>query len=424
MSVISVKQLLEAGVHFGHYTNRWDPRMKKYIFTARNGIYIIDLQKTEELINVAYKEILRIVKNGGKVLFVGTKKQAQEIVKEVATKTKQYYVDNRWLGGTLTNFKTIRKRIKFLEDVEKLIASGEIKSYPKKEVQDILRKKNKLDLNLTGIRKMENLPDALFIVDPTKELNAIQEAKKIGIPVFGICDTNANPEVLDYVIPSNDDAIRAVKLIIQVMGNAIIEGQGGTVEPIFIEETSDDVRRIDKDKRANQEGIKNYAKANLSKRDEVKEKAPKTKVEKAAKEEKPTKDAKVKAAKEDKAVKDKDVKAPKTTKAKEEKPAKEKAVKEAKPKVEKAAKETKTKEEKPAKEKTVKDSKPKAEKPAKETKAKAAKEEKPAKAKPAKETKEKAAKEEKPAKAKVEKKATTKEEKPKKEKSAPKKTAK
>ena len=238
MAVVSMKQLLEAGVHFGHTTKRWDPRMKPYIFTARNGIYIIDLKITAEKITEAYQAMLEIVQNGGQVLFVGTKKQAQEAVKEVAQKTGQFYVDERWLGGTLTNFKTIRKSIKRLKDLHKLEEDGVFEKLPKKEVLTILKERAKLEKNLSGIKEMQKVPEAIFIVDPRKELNAIREARKLGIPVFGIVDTNCNPEEVDYVIPSNDDAIRAVKLIIDIMGNAIIEGQGGVVEHV---EDEDDI---------------------------------------------------------------------------------------------------------------------------------------------------------------------------------------
>lgn len=238
MAVVSMKQLLEAGVHFGHTTKRWDPRMKPYIFTARHGIYIIDLKITAEKITEAYHAMLEIVQNGGQVLFVGTKKQAQEAVKEVAQKTGQFYVDERWLGGTLTNFKTIRKSIKRLKDLHKLEEDGVFEKLPKKEVLTILKERAKLEKNLSGIKEMQKVPEAIFIVDPRKELNAIREARKLGIPVFGIVDTNCNPEEVDYVIPSNDDAIRAVKLIIDIMGNAIIEGQGGVVEHV---EDEDDI---------------------------------------------------------------------------------------------------------------------------------------------------------------------------------------
>ncbi len=230
-SVVSMKQLLESGVHFGHATRRWNPKMKKYIFTARNGIYIIDLQKTADQIEKAYAALLEIAKNEGKVLFVGTKKQAQEAVKEESARCGMYYVNQRWLGGTLTNFKTIKKRITKLESLTKLLEDTEATAkLPKKEVIKLVTEKDKLEKFLGGIKEMKKLPDALFIVDPRKEHNAILEARKLNIPVFGIVDTNCDPDDVDYVIPANDDAIRAVKLVTWVMANAVIEGNGGTVE--------------------------------------------------------------------------------------------------------------------------------------------------------------------------------------------------
>ena len=229
-SVVSMKQLLESGVHFGHATRRWNPKMAKYIFTARNGIYIIDLQKTANEIEKAYAALLEIAKNEGKVLFVGTKKQAQEVVKEEAERSGQYYVNQRWLGGTLTNFKTIRKRIKKLQDLYKMEEDGEFEKLPKKEVIKLIAEREKLEKFLGGIKDMTKLPNAIFIVDPRKEHNAILEARKLNIPVFGIVDTNCDPDDVDYVIPANDDAIRAVKLVTYVMGNAVIEANGGVVE--------------------------------------------------------------------------------------------------------------------------------------------------------------------------------------------------
>ncbi len=229
-SVVSMKQLLESGVHFGHTTRRWNPKMAKYIFTARNGIYIIDLQKTANQIEKAYVALLNIVKDGGKVLFVGTKKQAQEAVKEEAERTESYYVNQRWLGGTLTNFKTIRKRIKKLQDLYKMEENGDFAKLTKKEVAALVAEREKLEKFLGGIKEMKQLPDALFIVDPRKEHNAILEARKLNIPVFGIVDTNCDPDDVDYVIPANDDAIRAVKLVTWVMANAVIEANGGVVE--------------------------------------------------------------------------------------------------------------------------------------------------------------------------------------------------
>lgn len=230
-SVVSMKQLLESGVHFGHATRRWNPKMQKYIFTARNGIYIIDLQKTADQIEKAYAALLEIAKNEGKVLFVGTKKQAQEAVKEEAARCGMYFCNQRWLGGTLTNFKTIKKRIKKLQDLTDLLADPEqTAKLPKKEVIKLVAEKDKLEKFLGGIKDMKKLPDALFIVDPRKEHNAILEARKLNIPVFGIVDTNCDPDDVDYVIPANDDAIRAVKLVTWVMANAVIEANGGVVE--------------------------------------------------------------------------------------------------------------------------------------------------------------------------------------------------
>jgi small subunit ribosomal protein S2 len=230
MAVVSMKQLLESGVHFGHATRRWNPKMAPYIFTARNGIYIIDLKKTAEEIEKAYAALFSIVQDGGKVLFIGTKKQAQEAVKEEAIRTGHYYVDQRWLGGTLTNFKTIRRRIKRLQDLYKMEADGIFEKLPKKEVQQLKHERERLEKFLGGIKEMKKVPEAIFIVDPRKEINAIREARKLNIPVFGIVDTNCDPDDVDHIIPANDDAIRAVKLIAWVMGNAVIEAQGGVVE--------------------------------------------------------------------------------------------------------------------------------------------------------------------------------------------------
>lgn len=236
MAVVSMKQLLESGVHFGHATRRWNPKMAPYIFTARNGIYIIDLKKTAEQIEIAYQALFQIIQDGGKMLFIGTKKQAQEAVKEEAIRTGQFYVDQRWLGGTLTNFKTIRRRIKRLHDLHKMEADGIFDKLPKKEVQKLLHERERLEKFLGGIKDMKKVPEAIFIVDPRKERNAILEARKLGIPVFGIVDTNCDPDDVDYVIPANDDAIRAVKLITWIMGNAVIEAQGGAVEKFDDEE--------------------------------------------------------------------------------------------------------------------------------------------------------------------------------------------
>ncbi|MEJ8776896.1 30S ribosomal protein S2 [Pseudogracilibacillus sp. ICA-222130] len=228
MSVISMKQLLEAGVHFGHQTRRWNPKMKKYIFTERNGIYIIDLQKTVKKIEEAYNFVRQLSEDGGTVLFVGTKKQAQESVKEEANRSGMYFVNQRWLGGTLTNFQTIRKRINRLKQIEKMEEDGTFDVLPKKETVNLLKEKERLIKFLGGIKDMKKLPDALFVIDPRKEAIAIAEARKLGIPIIGIVDTNCDPDEIDYVIPANDDAIRAVKLLSGKIADAIIEGRQGT----------------------------------------------------------------------------------------------------------------------------------------------------------------------------------------------------
>ena len=227
MSVVAMKQLLEAGVHFGHQTRRWDPRMAPYIFTARNGIYIIDLQKTAKKIDEAYAELKKICDEGKTVIFVGTKKQAQECVKEEAERCGMYYVNERWLGGMLTNFKTIRSRVERMKELERMEQDGTFEVLPKKEVAGLKLELEKLQKNLNGIRDMQEIPGAMFVVDPKKERIAILEARKLGIPVFGLVDTNCNPEDVDYVIPGNDDAIRAIKLIIEAMANAVIESRQG-----------------------------------------------------------------------------------------------------------------------------------------------------------------------------------------------------
>ena len=227
MSVVAMKQLLEAGVHFGHQTRRWDPRMAPYIFTARNGIYIIDLQKTCKKIDEAYAVLKSIVDEGKTVIFVGTKKQAQECVKEEAERCGMYYVNQRWLGGMLTNFKTIRRRINRLKELEAMSTDGTFDVLPKKEVIGLKKEMEKLEANLGGIKDMTETPGAMFVVDPKKERIAILEARKLGIPVIGLVDTNCNPEDVDYVIPGNDDAIRAIKLIVEAMANAVIESKQG-----------------------------------------------------------------------------------------------------------------------------------------------------------------------------------------------------
>ncbi len=227
MSVISMKQLLEAGVHFGHQTRRWNPKMAPYIYTERNGIYIIDLQKSVGMVDTAYKAISDTVADGGTILFVGTKKQAQDAIKAEAERCGMYYVNERWLGGMLTNFKTIQSRIKRLKEIEAMEADGTFEVLPKKEVIALKKEWEKLEKNLGGIRDMKKIPDAIFVVDPKKERICILEAKNLGIPLIGIADTNCDPDELDYVIPGNDDAIRAVKLIVGKMADAVIEANQG-----------------------------------------------------------------------------------------------------------------------------------------------------------------------------------------------------
>ncbi|KAF0365460.1 30S ribosomal protein S2 [Pediococcus acidilactici] len=227
MSVISMKQLLEAGVHFGHQTRRWNPKMKPFIFTERNGIYIIDLQKTVKLIDNAYNFVKDVAENDGVVLFVGTKKQAQTAIEEEAKRAGQFYVNHRWLGGTLTNWNTIQKRIKRLKDLKKMEEDGTFDRLPKKEVALLNKQKDKLEKFLGGIEDMPHIPDVLFVVDPRKEQIAIKEAQKLNIPVVAMVDTNTDPDQVDVIIPSNDDAIRAVRLITSKMADAVVEGRQG-----------------------------------------------------------------------------------------------------------------------------------------------------------------------------------------------------
>ena len=236
MTVVSMSNLLEAGVHFGHQTKRWNPKMKEYIYTSRDDIYIIDLQKTAKKIEEAYEAMKEIAANEGKILFVGTKKQAQEAAEESAVRTNMYFVNERWLGGTLTNFKTIRSRIRRLEEIEKMESEGTFELLPKKEVIKIKKEYDKLNKNLRGIREMKKLPDALVIVDPRKEEIAIKEARKLNIPVFGVVDTNCDPDMVDYVIPGNDDAVRSVKLMIGALTNAIAEVNGNEMVDYLTEE--------------------------------------------------------------------------------------------------------------------------------------------------------------------------------------------
>ena len=269
MTIVSMNYLLEAGVHFGHQRRRWNPKMKEYIYTTRDDIYIIDLQKTVKKLEEAYEAMKEIAQNGGTVLFVGTKKQAQEAAEESATRTNMYFVNERWLGGTLTNFKTIRSRIRRMEEIEKMEQEGIFEMLPKKEVIQIKKEYDKLNKNLRGIREMKKMPQALVIVDPRKEEIAIKEARILGIPVFGIVDTNCDPDMVDYVIPGNDDAVRAVKLLIGVLTNAIAEVNGNEVIDFVSEEDKAKAEKKAQKKEAKEE------------KQEVKEEKQEVKEEKA-----------------------------------------------------------------------------------------------------------------------------------------------
>jgi len=227
MGVVSMKQLLECGVHFGHQTRRWNPKMKPYIFTERNGIYIIDLQKTVKGLEKAYDFVREVSKEGGSILFVGTKRQAQDPIRDEALKAGQYYINQRWLGGLLTNFATIRRRVTRMIELQEMEETGSINKYPKKEIIQLRKEHDKLEKYLSGIKEMKDIPDALFVIDPRRETNAVNEAHKLGIPVISIVDTNCDPDVIDYPIPGNDDAIRAIELVVGLMSNAFIEGRQG-----------------------------------------------------------------------------------------------------------------------------------------------------------------------------------------------------
>jgi len=277
MTVVSMNYLLEAGVHFGHQKRRWNPKMKEYIFTTRDDIYIIDLQKTVKKMEEAYEALKEISANEGKVLFVGTKKQAQEAMEENATRTNMYFVTERWLGGTLTNFKTIRSRVKRMEEIEKMESEGTFDLLPKKEVINIKKEYDKLYKNLRGIREMKQLPQAMIIVDPHKEEIAIREAHILGIPVFGVVDTNCDPDLVDYVIPGNDDAVRSVKVMIGALTNAISEAYGLEMVDYLTEE---DKKAPKKEKVAKEE------------KTEVKEEKKEEKVEKSEKKVAPKKETK------------------------------------------------------------------------------------------------------------------------------------
>ena len=245
MAVVSMRKLLEAGTHFGHQTRRWNPKMKPNIYAARNGVYIINLEKTQAQIDEAYEKLNQIAAEGGKVLFVGTKKQAQQIVMEEALRSGSFYVNQRWLGGLLTNFRTIQKRVKRLVEIEEMEANGTLDLYPKKEVAQIKKERAKLENSLGGIKEMKKLPNALFVIDPKEEHNAVAEAKKLGIPVFAMVDTNCDPEVVDYPIASNDDAVRSIKLVVELIADAIVEAKGGLLSVARQTEEEPDVTMAD-----------------------------------------------------------------------------------------------------------------------------------------------------------------------------------
>ena len=331
MTVVSMNYLLEAGVHFGHQKRRWNPKMGEYIFGARDDIYIIDLQKTVAKLEEAYEALTNIVTDGGKVIFVGTKKQAQEACLECAQRTNMYYVTERWLGGTLTNFKTIRSRVKKLEEIEKMEAEGTFELLPKKEVALLNKTREKLNRYLAGIREMTELPKAMIIVDPKKEEIAIKEAHKLNIPVFGIVDTNCDPDVVDYVIPGNDDAVRAVKVVLNVLTNAIATVNGNEIVDVISE---DEIKKEDmKEVKVAKEVVEEKEEGELEEKKPAKKATKKVEKEEVVEEKKTTK----KAAKKEETKEE----------AKEEKPAK-KATK-------KVEKEEVKEEKKPAKKATKKE---------------------------------------------------------------------
>ena len=309
MTVVSMNYLLETGVHFGHQKRRWNPKMKEYIFGSRDDIYIIDLQKTVKKLEEAYDALTKIAEDGGKVIFVGTKKQAGEAAKECAERTNMYYVTERWLGGTLTNFRTIRSRVKRLEELEKMASDGTYDLLPKKEVALLNKEYEKLNKYLCGIREMTELPKAVIIVDPNKEYNAIREARKLNIPVFGIVDTNCDPDMVDYVIPGNDDAVRAVKVVLNALTNAIATVNGNEIVDVISEDektkeaivSGEEEALEEKEKEENGEEEKKPAKVKKVKEEKVEVKEEPKKEKKVAKKEVEVKEEKkVKAKKEEK----------------------------------------------------------------------------------------------------------------------------
>ena len=273
MTVVSMNYLLEAGVHFGHQTKRWNPKMKEYIFTSRDDIYIIDLQKTAKKIDEAYEAMKAIAANDGKVLFVGTRKQASEAIHDEAVRSNSYYVTERWLGGTLTNFKTIRRRVNRLEEIEKMEKDGTFDRLPKKEVVGLKKEYEKLNKNLCGIRDMDKLPQAVVIVDSTKEYNAIREANKLGIPVFGLIDTNCDPDNIDYVIPGNDDAVKSIKVVLGALNNAAAEALNLEIVDYVSEDESKKQSRVH-EKPVKKEEKKEVKTVKVQEKVEVKEEKP------------------------------------------------------------------------------------------------------------------------------------------------------
>ena len=292
MAVVAMSYLLEAGVHFGHQTKRWNPKMKEYIYSTRDDIYIMDLQKTTEKLEEAYNALSKIVADGGKILFVGTKKQAQEVCKEEAARTGMYYMTERWLGGTLTNFKTIRNRVYYLEKIEKMEKDGTFDKLPKKEVVGLKKEYEKLNKNLCGIREMDKLPQAVVIVDSTKEYNAIREANRLGIPVFGLIDTNCDPDNIDYVIPGNDDAVKSIKVILGALNNAAAEAQGLEVVDYVTEDESKKQVRVH-EKKTIKEEVKKEVKEEKTETQEKPVEVKEVKEEKPAKKEKAEKAPKI-----------------------------------------------------------------------------------------------------------------------------------
>ena len=283
MAVVAMSYLLEAGVHFGHQTKRWNPKMKEYIYSTRDDIYIMDLQKTVDKLEEAYNALNKIVADGGKILFVGTKKQAQEVCKEEAARTGMFYMTERWLGGTLTNFKTIRNRVYYLEKIEKMEQDGTFDKLPKKEVIGLKKEYEKLNKNLCGIREMDKLPQAVVIVDSTKEYNAIREANRLGIPVFGLIDTNCDPDNIDYVIPGNDDAVKSIKVILGALNNAAAEALGiELVDYITEDESKKQVKVHDKPMKNENKKVEKSEKKEVSKEETV-EKPVEVKEEKTPK---------------------------------------------------------------------------------------------------------------------------------------------